>query len=589
MSGICGILNLDGTPVDPQLLRDMTTFMAFRGPDEQDTWAEGNAGFGHTLLRTTFESEHEHQPHSLDGQIWITADARIDGQAELRQQLQANGRTVDAGTTDAELILHAYHAWSENCLQHLIGDFSFAIWDGPQQKLFCARDQFGVKPFFYAEVGQHLAFSNTLECLLNNPAVSGKLNDLWIADFLLFERSLDPTATAYDDLRRLPPSHSLTWSVEGLSIKSYWTLPTNLGIRYRPAGDYVAHFKVLLEQAVADRLRTNRVGVEMSGGMDSSSVAAVAKEKELLARQGQPFELHAHTVVYDHLIPDQERHYAGEVAKKLGIPIHYQAADDYKLYERSEDPRMHGPEPVHNPDLARHTDYLKQVAAYSRVVLTGWDGDALLNEAPLTYFRTLFAQHRYAHLLFAMAKLLLTRPDQVMHGVWKRIRNKNTTPGQSAQPYPAWINPELEQRFDLRQRWQRYQSATAVTHPLRPFAYRSYDYIRNNPLFFDSQDAGLTRRPLEYRHPLLDLRLVEYCLSLPPLPWCIRKEILRASMKGVLPESVRQRPKTPLGGFPYVERLQQPESRWVDNLATGTALQTYVITDPPRLVAERSR
>lgn len=577
MSGICGILNLDGTPIDGALLREMTEFMAFRGPDAQHIWAEGPVGFGHTLLRTTFESQHEHQPHSLDGQVWITADARVDGQADLIERLQSKGRTVHPGVTDAELILHAYHAWGEKCLQHLIGDFAFAIWDGLQKRLFCARDQFGVKPFFYAEVGHHLVLSNTLECLRKHPAVSGKLNDLWIADFLLFERSLDPTATAYEGLLRLPPSHSLTWSVEGLSIKSYWTLPANLGIRYRPAGDYVAHFKMLLEQAVGDRLRTNRVGVEMSGGMDSSSVAAVAKE--LLSRQGQPFELHAHTVVYDHLIPDQERHYAGEVAKKLGIPIHYQAADDYKLYERCEDPGMHGPEPLHNPDLARHTDYLKQVAAYSRVVLTGWDGDALLNEAPLTYLRTLFAQHRYSHLLFAMAKLLLTRPEQVAHGVWKRIRNKGATPGQSTEPYPEWISPELEKRFDLRNRWGQFQNIAAITHPFRPFAYRSYDYILNNPLFFDSQDAGLTRQPLEYRHPLLDLRLVDYCLSLPPLPWCIRKEILRAAMKDLLPESVRRRPKTPLGGFPYVERLQQPESRWVDNLAAGTALQTYVIAD----------
>lgn len=574
MSGIAGMVNLDGKPVENQVLQEMASFLSFRGPDAQDIWTTENVGFVHALLKTTRESEHERQPSSLDGQVWIAADARIDGQAELISQLQAKGRAVAAGLTDAELILHAYHAWEENCLHHLIGDFSFAIWDGRRQKLFCARDHFGVKPFFYARVGQTLAFSNTLECLHRHPLVSGKLNDLWIADFLLFERSLEPAATAFADIQRLPPGHSLTWSVEGLRVNGYWALPTDLGIRYRPAGDYVEHFTMLLEQAVADRLRTNRISVEMSGGMDSTAIAVIAKD--LLARQNQPFELHAHTAVFDRLITDEERRFAGEAAEKIGIPIHYLAADGYKLFERCGEPDAHWPEPAHKPDTAQYQDFLKQVAACSRVVLTGWDGDALLSEAPSNYFRFLLRQREYGRLSLALARMLFTKPGQLARGVWRRLGSRGANSEGAAQPYPSWISPELEKRFELRQRWHEYYRAPAVSHPVRPFAYHSYEYMRNHPIFFDSQDAGLTRQPLEYRHPLLDLRLVEYCLSLPPYPWCDGKQILRAAMKGRLPESVRSRPKTTLAGFPYVERLQQAESRWVDSYAAEASLHDYV-------------
>src|SRR5688572_13109610 len=117
MSGICGIIRLDGTPVNHQVLARMTAYMAFRGPDAQDTWVNDACGLGHTMLRTTFESEHEHQPHSLDGQVWITADARIDGQAELRNKLKAQGRIVPATVPDCELILHAYQAWGDDCVK----------------------------------------------------------------------------------------------------------------------------------------------------------------------------------------------------------------------------------------------------------------------------------------------------------------------------------------------------------------------------------------------------------------------------------------------------------------------------------------
>ena len=163
MSGIVGILNLDGSPVDGGLLGRMTAYLGFRGPDGQRVWGRNNIGLGHTLLRVTEETVREAQPFTLDDQRWIVADARIDARQGLIADLRMRGQQdVAFDATDVELILRAYAVWGEDCASRLLGDFTFAIWDEPRQRLFCARDQLGVKPFFYAQLGQTVLFSNTL-------------------------------------------------------------------------------------------------------------------------------------------------------------------------------------------------------------------------------------------------------------------------------------------------------------------------------------------------------------------------------------------------------------------------------------------
>src|SRR5215831_15661552 len=276
MSGITGMYHLDGRPVDLALLTRMTESLAYRGPDARETWTDGPVGFGHTMLRTTDESLTERQPCSLDGQTWITADARVDARQDLVAELEASGRHYMKEANDPQLILHAYHAWGERCVEHLLGDFAFAIWDSTQQQLFCARDHFGVKPFYYAYVDGCIVFSNTLNCMRGHPAVSDRLNELAIADFLLFGLNQEPGTTTFADIQRLPPAHCLTWSQKSHSLRRYWQVPIEEPIRFKRQRDYVEYFLALLRLAVADRLRTNRIGVFMSGGLDSTGLAAVA-------------------------------------------------------------------------------------------------------------------------------------------------------------------------------------------------------------------------------------------------------------------------------------------------------------------------
>jgi asparagine synthase (glutamine-hydrolysing) len=294
MSGVVGIIHLDGAPVDPQMLQRLTDFQLFRGPDALRLWIDGHVGFGHTLLKTNSKPGDEGQPLSLDRNAWIVADARLDGRRDLVAKLTATGQQLPVGATDAELILRAYNAWGEDCVRHLLGDFAFGIWDRPRQRLFCARDHMGVKPFYYAAVGSLVIFSNTLDTIRQHPAVSDRLNDLAIADFLLFDMNQDADTTSFADIHRLPAAHLLLCNCEAVSVRRYWTLSVVEPVHFKQDTEYLECFQELIDEAVTARLDANSTGILMSGGFDSPTVAATAKR--LLVQKDSAAGLFAQTL-----------------------------------------------------------------------------------------------------------------------------------------------------------------------------------------------------------------------------------------------------------------------------------------------------
>ncbi|MGC9350573.1 MAG: hypothetical protein ACP5D3_01135, partial [Sulfurovum sp.] len=187
MSGFITIYNTDGKPVDKQLIHSLTDTLKFRGPDQQKVWIDGNIGMGHALFKTTFEAEYENQPATIDNKVWITCSARIDDRENLVNKMGLKRSLELSKTPDSELILHAYKKWGEACLDHLLGDFAFVIWDKTQQKLFCARDRFGTKQLYYSKKNNTLIISNTFHCIKQHPSVSNQLNDKAIAGFLFFK------------------------------------------------------------------------------------------------------------------------------------------------------------------------------------------------------------------------------------------------------------------------------------------------------------------------------------------------------------------------------------------------------------------
>ena len=326
MSGFVALVNLDGSPIDERVLRRLTDYLEFRGPDRQEWRVVGQAGLGHAMLRVTDESAREQQPFTLDGRNWIVADGRIDARRDLITKLSdESSRACPQFATEVELIGRAYAKWGEECVSHLLGDFAFAIWDDTRRRLVCARDQFGVKPLFYAVKGVTVAVSNTLDCLRLHPGVSNDLYEPAVADFLLFGENREVAIPSFRDIKRLPAAHRMTLSAEGTCLERYWTLPIDEPIHFARDRDYIDRFNELLRSAVGDRLRTNRATVLMSGGVDSTTLAAAA----LAMQPERPgLVVDAVTSVYERLIPDPERNFAGLVASHLKIPIRYDVSDD---------------------------------------------------------------------------------------------------------------------------------------------------------------------------------------------------------------------------------------------------------------------
>jgi asparagine synthase (glutamine-hydrolysing) len=499
-------------------------------------------GLGHALLRTSREARNERQPLSLDGNAWIVADARVDARKDLLTALareSSDHAAVSSDAPDVELILRAYLVWGEACVQHLLGDFAFVIWDAVGRRLFAARDHFGVKPLFYAEVGGVLLLGNTLDCLRRHPAVSESLNDLAIADFLLFDMIQDPAATSFQDTRRLPPAHTLTFQDGQLSIRRYWDMPVPTLLRYQRGAEYTEHFRELLDVAVADRLRGEGLGVFMSGGLDSPTVAASAKR--VLRRGGNPNGLRAYTEVFDRLISHEERHYAALVAEKLQIPIEFLESDDAKIFGRAGD---HSPEPVHSawPDSTR--EQLRQISVNSRVALTGFGGDPLLSSFLSVHLRQLLGKRHFGRVLADAVRYLSAEGRLSRLYIGRRFR-RWFTPEKENSSYPKWLNEDLEKQLHLPERWESLSNDLPAVEMSRSVAHQQTAAGFWTALF-EGYDPGATRIPVEVCHPFFDLRLVHFLLALPTVPWCCDKELLRAAARGVLPDAVRLRRKSPL-------------------------------------------
>ena len=266
MSGIMGIYHLDGHPVDREKISKMVDILAHRGVDGADIWLDKSVGFGHRMLWTTPESLIEKLPLvKQDGDLVITSDARIDNREELIAKLQINNRPSDK-IVDSELILAAYEKWGEHCPEHLLGDFAFAIWDKRKQKVFCARDPMGVKPFYYYRSNRLFAFASEIKALLCLPEIPRKINELGIGLYLA-GISEDEEITFYQNIQRLPKAHSIAISSQSNKLQRYWSLDPSRELKLSSNEEYAEAYREIFTEAVRCRLRSAfPVGSMLSGG-----------------------------------------------------------------------------------------------------------------------------------------------------------------------------------------------------------------------------------------------------------------------------------------------------------------------------------
>ena len=590
MSGICGLINLDGKPVAEKQLRSMTAMLEKRGPERTDIWRDGSAGLGHTLLATTPELKFERQPfiHRETGCV-ITADVRLDNRDELFGALGVGGQRESIG--DAELILLAYLTWGEKCLDRLLGDFAFAIWDPRHQKLFCARDHFGLRPLYYHHApGKRFLFASDARAILVLPQVPYRINEGRVADFLVPELEwVDYTSTFFEDVYRLPPGHKATVTPAGLNVVEYWKPQPGPELGQLSNDDYAQGFLEVFTKAVESRLRgpSGIVGSMLSGGMDSGSVVAVGKDI-LNARGDGPLHTFSAVRRRDTDCAESRAIYATVSTPSIAATlIHPDALDN--VYQAL----IAGAEEPFDSEFM----FLKAVYRVAhdqgiRVVLDGGGGDMVLSEGSYIvrlirqgHFRLalaeIAAENKFWGGSLAPSLLGYTRAAVVPETVKKRLRGVRDRHNIKGYTKSSLICPDFAASVDIRNRFERMRQ-TFGSGWTPEYAVERCNAIRPN------ETAGLERYAriaaaagMEGRDPFLDKRVVDYCTRLPG--WCrlkdgLPKMILREIMADKLPDEVLWCRRNPHLGWRFNASVTNHALNRGDlNLAgLGEALTDYV-------------
>ena len=593
MSGIWGVIHRDGRPVQAAELQAMSAAIQHRGSDDQGIWLAGSVGLGHRMLWTTPESKGEALPLFTSAQQRvITSDLRLDNRPDLLDQLGLQHSTTSP-IPDSVLVLAAYERWGLNCPQHLLGDFAFAIWDERQQQLFCARDHFGIKPFYFCATPHLFAFGSEIKALLALDGVPCQLNETRLADY--FSLTLDdPQITSYQNIWRLPAAHTLTVSVhQAPTLSRYWTLERPETLHHSSDEAYVEEFLHHFSEAVRCRMRSAfPIGSHLSGGLDSSSVACMARQ---ISHTEQHGPIHTLSHVYDDVPESDESDFIKVVLQQEGFIPHICRGDATgPLTEWQELFQYLDEALIGNGYLNWNINRLAGEHQV-RVVLSGFDGDTTVGHG-LNYLKELAQQQQWqaaiseatqfiqrsqgsnasAHQLIqrytlsTLQQLARSRRwvafakgvDQLgpacrvsrkrlwyecglkeMDGVrqlrqWRSHRRAV----KGANPYP-YLNPTWLNQIGFH---DRARSLKMHHHPPQTVQESQWRAFTSALMILPVEvvDILSAAHGVETRHPFMDKRLVEYCLAVPPqqkLNQGWSRLIMRQAMTGILPPEIQWR------------------------------------------------
>ncbi len=377
MSGIVGMIRWDGQQADPDLVWRMAGRIQHRGADGITRLHRDGISVAYLHLNVTPESFYEAQPLiSHRGNI-LLADARIDNREELLDQLGLADGTEEDSIPDSRLIMAAYEKWDAECLDHLVGDFAFAIWEPATQTLFCGRDHSGVRPFFYHHMsGEYFLFASEIKALWAFDGLDKKINDRHTANYLAHwgQFNIYQHTTFYEGVNSLPPAHCLTVDQRRLEEKMYWTIDPK---QYAFGSDeeYLAAFEETFLEAVRCRIRTPfGVSSFLSGGLDSSSVAAVAST--FLSKEGKTLDTY---YIDTQMEETSEREYVLPFLAKHPVS-HREVTIEGEYYENLAEVAVVTDMPeMFSLNYKHFLPVLRGVSrAGSRVLLTGSDGDTVV-------------------------------------------------------------------------------------------------------------------------------------------------------------------------------------------------------------------
>ena len=556
MSGIAGIIHFDGKPVEPGLIEKMTGAMAHRGPDGINHWVKGSVALGQCMLRTTPESLEEHQPlTNEDESLVLVMDGRVDNWEELRRELLGRGAALWT-RADAELVLRAYEVWGEESPRRILGDFAYVLWDRAKRELFCVRDIVGVRPLYYYWDGSLFLFGSELRALLEQPAVRREPNEGMIAEYLSATIH-DRDETLYRNIFRLPASHSLRVHRDLVKKQRYWDVDPTQQIRYSTDSQYAEHFESLFSEAVTCRLRScGPVCAELSGGVDSSSIVALAQAH--YRKAGKPgCGIETFSLGFPGL-PCDESSFVNSLVTMWDLTHH---TLPFSVSEPSwfiREIRRSGDFPPYPTWAAWDRLSCLTKEQGFRVVLSGAGGDEWLTGS--------LALRRFLRQLNLVSLIRQVRSDRQFTsgdsvpaiispslpvfraGLWPllpaAIRRMVKRAVRNGSVNYGLADPDFARRTKLAERLEkRYSSVRFPTHAQQSIYGRLAEggWMSHGMEMGDRLD-GLHGR--ESRFPFMDRRVIEFSLAVPETQlWrdCDTKFVLKNAMKGYLPEVIRWR------------------------------------------------
>lgn len=556
MSAIAGLVYHDGKPVARQFLQAMLLAMAKRGPDANRIWSEGAIGFGHNMLCTTLQSRAEILPFvDLAAGLAITADARIDNRSELAETM-ACSKLRREDIPDSQLILEAYQYWGTGCAAHLLGDFSFAIYDLKKQRLYCAVDPFSVRPLFYHRSNEQFVFASTISGLLPGRLFPRRIHEIRLANFMVPElQEFDRDSTLLRDVYCLPAAHQLVVEGGHISTSRYWDPAAIEEIMLPGDEDYAGRFLEVFEQAVSCRLRSaNGTALALSGGVDSNAVAALAGQL-LHNTSGHPLAYSGVSATAD---PCRETELIRLAINSLQCPsVTFDATCVAPIKEKLIKLLAECCYPPSVSSTFLLCLYHQVAQGGNSILLDGMEADTILNPGLSHLVRRLrqgkislalrearlLGENTFAGSVKTRALLLPAIRSAMVPAAVRKARNllrqHFSKPAGSAT---FGLNEDFANRIDLRAalfqahqnqgngltRTQGQQHAALLKRPFMSQMYYGMDMM-SSPF------------SLELRHPYLDKRLVEYAVGL-PLEQKIRhgwgKWILRQSITGAVPAEI---------------------------------------------------
>ena len=582
MSGIAGIICFDGAPLDAALVIRMTDAMHHRGPDGIHHWVNGPVALGQCMLRTTPESLEEKQPlANQDASLVLVMDGRVDNWEELRRELLGRG-AVPRDRSDAELVLRAYEVWGRECMSHIDGDFSLVIWDSRRHVAFCARDRMGNKPFNYCWSGNVLAFASELRALFVLPWVKQELNEGMLAEHLSMEY-VSQSETLWTDVRRLVKAHWMEIGRSAIQYAEYWQPDLQKPLLYRRDHEYVDHYREVFFDSVRRVCRSHKkLAIEVSGGLDSSAIFAVAQDLRRRQKLIAP-DLAGYSLKFDDDSDANELEYSRAAGVHLGIPVQEIAPSMKPLSWYRDWARDYREFPWYpNGVMAAGINEAAR-AQGCRAMLNGDGGDECLTgtrdyyieELESVRWRTLIrcfnTDSRHAGVLRALGWLCRSIARGVLPaGAAPALRNaleglREFRSGRDDRS--SWLTPRFADM--VAQRKREFTLARKGVRFGRGGQGRQYAMLFTpyNVLARESEDRIAASLGIEMRQPFWSTAMVQFALSVPErlrLQGGTNKALHRRAMTGLLPQMVLER--TTKADFMVVFR------RYVDEIADALSM-----------------